>query len=731
MRLMLGLSAGTLLSLLGGAAFAAAPPTSVLDVGAFPSGAIVAPSADAAALDAAARVVLAERAPSAKQLGFGPSRTTSLRDGRRIVKLPQMHAGLPVMHRNATVSFGADGVANIVAAKLSSDLPGDVTPSVDAATAAYAASKTAGVAVDPNFARLVIWPSGDGDRLAWHFYTPSIGLPYAPITVVDAKTGVVIAHYNAAVQVNQATVFPTNPVKSPQTKNVSLPLAAGASTLSNELVTAKNCIDTKTTKMVTIPGVPFPLTLHVCELQQTSVADGMGNFSDQPAADTAPEDPFAELHIFYHTHVAYEYFRGFDPAFKVQAGALDAVANLRTPAGLLEGDIAKAGDPNIPLEPFQNAFFAPAAPAGQFGLQSIFGITGAAMMFGQGPLKDYSYDADVIYHEFTHAVVNATIQLVGSAHRDKYGLTMSSGAMNEGLSDYFSSALSGDGQVAEYAMLDIDPSAKFMRNLEGADTCNSNIAGQVHNDSTFFAAALWDTRKGLPVAISRDFDLAIFAAMNAAPTGDLGYEDFAALAIAEVKKAATLGDAVATQLDAAFAKRGIMPECTRILEYKGETMTGPMPVQTQGGGSLSVWFGLSKTSANLGNNSLGYAPGVFQVRVPLPENTNSLTLDFEGAMQSGGGGLGGPMGSFTPKIIVRFGEEPITFSYGPFAVAEGTIAIDAEGGGEGLVPYFGTVDVPAGTKTAYVMIGNSGDADGIITNLAFVTTQSAGGVGAR
>lgn len=370
MRLLLGLSAGTVLSFLGASALAA-PQARIFDVGAFPS-ALIAPGADAATIDAAARVVLMERAPAAKTLSFGPSRTASLRDGRRIVKLPQMHAGLPVMNRSATVTFGLDGVANVVAAKLAADLPSDVTPSVDATAAASVATQRAGVFADPNAARLVIWPSGDGDRLAWHFYTPSFGLPYAPVTVVDAKTNAVIAHYNAAVTVHQADVYPSNPVKSPQLTKVELPLPDGATTLTDPLVTASNCIDTKTTKQIMIPGVPLPLNIHVCELQQTAVADPVSlDFGDKPAADNAPEDSFAELHIYHHTRVAYDYFRAFDPSFKVQDGPIDAVANLMLPAGIMQLDFQKAADPNIPFEPFQNAFFAPAASGGGFSLQSI------------------------------------------------------------------------------------------------------------------------------------------------------------------------------------------------------------------------------------------------------------------------------------------------------------------------------------------------------------------------
>ncbi len=728
MRFFLGLSAGLLLSLVGGAALAA-PPTSVFDVGAS-SSATLAPNADDAAAYATARFVLTERAPMTKDLSFGLSRLSNLRDGRRIVKLPQMHAGIPVIDRSATVTFDASGVAHVVAAKLASELPSDVTPAVDATTAAATASRRAGVTMEPKAGQLVFWPAADGDHLAWSFYAPSMGLPYAPVTIVDAKTGQLLAHYNAAMTLHKADVYPSNPVRSPQLTNVTLPLPAGATKLTDTLVTAKNCVDTKMTKQIQIPGVPFPLNLHICDLQQTATADSMTlDFGDKPAADNAPQDSFGELHIYHHTRVVYDYFRAFEPTFKVQDAPIDAVANLMTPAGLLAGDIQKAGNPNIPFEPFQNAFFAPAAPGGQFSLQSIFGITGAAMMFGQGPVKDYSYDADVIYHEFTHAAVNATVAFVGTAHRDKYGISMSPGGMNEGISDYFAAALTGDPDIGEYAVLDADPTATSIRSLANPDACPSAIGGEVHQDATLFSGSLWDVRSKLAAEKQRDFDLAVFAAMKAAPSGDMGYEDFANIIIEQVKLGPTLGATVATQLTTAFTNRGILPECARILEYQGKPISGPLNV----GGGIRVWFGPSLSAANIGNNSLGYIPGVVQFHVPLPDKTDTLTVELRGATPGGGGGFGGPMGTFAPKVLIQIADTPIEFKYSPFSPVGDATAVDlADNGkdGQNLTMYSATTNVPVGAKNAYVMVVNTADADGIYTDVDFSMTQVVGMGGA-
>ena len=725
MRFLSTFSASLMVLALGGTAFAASGPRTLLDVGSFSPAAakplVSVKDAGPAALDASARAILAERAPWSQSLSLGPSRSATLRDGRRIVKLPQMHQGVPVLHRGATVSFGLDGVAKIVAARLDEDLPADVVPALSAEDLVEKASKSAGLGMDAKSARLVIWPSGGGNVLAWHFYRGGLAIPYAPVVVVDAKTGAIIARYNAAVSVHQADIFPSNPVKSPQTTKVTLGLPDGETKLSSPLVVAHNCIDQQTTKDL---GGGF--SIHTCEILQTATAQaGSLDFTEAPAEDTAAEDPYAELHIYAHTEIAYRFFQAFKPGFTVQEGPLDAIANVRMPDGLFGGNPANIGNPNIPLVPFQNAAFSPADPSSPFGF--LFGITGGAMIFGQGPNKDYSYDGDVIYHEFTHAVVNATIQLVGTPHRDAYGIVVSPGGMNEGLSDYFSSAITGDPDVGEYAILDADPSGTAIRSLAAPDACPTAIAGEVHQDATLFSGALWDVRKGLSDAQKPELDLAVFAAMEAAPSGDLHYHDMAALILAEVKTS-PLGDAVAAQLEAAFTSRGVLPECQRILDFTGSTMQGPLLIAT-GSGNLGVWFAPSVPGANIGSNQLGYVPGVIQVRVPLPENTTSLTVDFEGASLGGASPIGGG-GSFEPRVLVRYGDEPVQFTYAPFKVAEGTEALTPDGGGQqGLNPYNITTDVPAGAKFAYVMVANAGEGDGAFTNLTFTTLQSSGAGG--
>lgn len=704
--LLSSLSASLVVLALGATATAA--PSLVTKSGSFQAPGVsvgAAPTDDA--LITAAKAVLADRIDASRAATFGEARVIGLGNGDRVVKLPQVHKGLPIAHRGASVTWRG-GSARLVASKLESELPDDVTPAITLDQAAGIAEARSGLPTSEERSALALWPTPDGVKLAWAMSaTPLPGIPYLPVTIVDAKSGDVIYRYNAILDLNAAQVYPSNPVKSPQLVDVTLPVGAGLSTLDNELVQSLNCIDKKTVKDINFMG--FGLQAHVCDLVQTAAPDANGDYLIPPGGDTDPEDTFAEVSMFYHVNRAYTLFRGWDPGLNVNNGPIPTVSNLRLPQGFDTFDINKIKDPDLPLVPFQNAFFSPANPI----FSTVFGLNGGAMWFGQGPLKDYSYDGDVVYHEFTHAVVEATLKLVGTAHMDVYGASQSPGAMNEGLADYFSSALTGDPDVGEYASQDFAPGSVAIRSLSNPDSCPTAVGGEVHQDATLFSGALWDARKALSEGDQAKFDAAVFAAMNASPTGDLGYEDFATLVIDQVKSG--LGDAAAGSLSAAFTARGVLPQCTRILEYTGGTLKGPKDLQ-------NLWFAPGTSTTGVKEPAGKWTPGVVQVHVPVTEDTVKLDVEIT-SVNIGGGGLGGGGTPFTPKFLFKLGKDPITFEYGPLAAA-GVTAVDGAKAGS---KYTGTIDVPAGTTDVYVMIGSTGSNDGAYTS--FIATPTIGSTG--
>jgi MYXO-CTERM domain-containing protein len=410
-----------------------------------------------------------------------------------------------------------------------------------------------------------------------------------------------------------------------------------------------------------------------------------------------------------------ERIRAYAPEFEAQSGAIEAIANLRVPQGFDSFDLAKIGDPDLPLVPFQNAFFAPNNPL----FSQIFGIQGGAMWFGQGPKRDYAYDGDVVYHEFMHAVVNATIQLVGTPHRDEFGVSVSPGGMNEALADYFSSVLTGDPDVGEYASTDFAPNQTAIRSLDNPDSCPSAIGGEVHQDATLFSGSLWDLRTTLSPEDQDKLDAAIFSAMSSAPTGDLGYGDLAKLIQEAVK--ASMGQAMADKVGESFTKRGILPSCNRILEHTTKALFGPSAL-------IGSWFSLGTSTTSITKE---FNPGVVQFHKKLEAGATRVTFTFKKSAIASGGGGGNPLGGggtpFAPVVGVNF-NAPITFNLKPYKAID--TLVTAEPTLE-KTTYSVSFDVPAGSTDAYLMISNKGQTDGAYTavDIAVESDPAAGGAG--
>lgn len=672
-------------------------------------------------LDQAARVLIAEKTSGrASPLALGSATVIALRNGERVVKLRQTHKGVPVLLGGASVVFTSDDAPRMALSKLIDELPEDVTPALTAAQAAEEASIATRLPADASRAVLAVWTLGGSSFLAWVVKPAAVfGAGVEPVVIIDAQTGEVVQRFNAATHA-KANVYPTNPTKSPGLIEAELSLMAGATTLVNERVESLNCVDKKTTKSVDV-GLGFPINIHVCELEHTAQADMNGDFLIPAAGNTEAEDPFSQVQMFYHTNRVYDLFLGFEPAFDVNpndAGPLPAIANLRIPN---LNDPGSIGNPNVPLVPFQNAFFSPGDQL--FG--QVFGTSGPAMYFGQGPVHDYAYDGDVVYHEFGHGVVNATLQLVAIPHLDKYGASVSNGAMNEGLADYFAAALSGDPDVGEYAAKDFDPSLKFIRSLANPDSCPTAIGGEVHQDATLFAGALWDARLKLAGAEAAEFDLAVYTALAMLPPpSNLGYEELANAIIMAVNSA--MGKPVADSLTAAFTGRGVLPACARILEHTGATLNGPKDLK-------ELWFSLGTQTVGSQVKG-GYAPGVVQMHHTLPEKTASMTVSIESVQIAAGGlgGLGGGGTPFTPKLLVKFAPEPITFSdFNPITPEGETQLVDMADDSD---TYSASVMVPPGSKDVHVMVVNAGETDGAFTKMELTSVLAedptgAGGAG--
>jgi MYXO-CTERM domain-containing protein len=643
--------------------------------------------------------------------------------GDTIVRFEQTHLGLPVMNRGAAVRLDKTGTGKLSVVDLETSLPPSIAPAISAHVAATTAQRWTLLPVSDADAHLLVVPAPSGGRLAWAVVPAMIpGLPTAPRVIVDAITGDVLEARDLVVYMNQANVYQTNPVTSMLAMR-NLPIAPDDVNgyLSSPFIQSQNCIDHKTVKTVSFGG--FMLPVHICDLEQRAKADMNGDFVftpiDDPMNPATRSDEFSEVSMYFHATKIYTFFRTLqgDPNAQIVVDKpLRTISNLQLPTGLTKGDIQSAANPNLPLDPFQNAFFSPAG--GQLGqvFQTLYGFNAGAMWFGQGPTHDYSYDGDVVYHELTHGVVDATLKL-GAWHIDSWGAVDSPGAMNEGLADYFSSALAGDGAVGEYASKDISSSLTSIRNIDNTDDCMGTIVGEVHFDSTFFSGGLWAVRKTLSDADKAKYDASLYKTMRLNPgNGDLGYEQLVQLFINGLKMDLP---AAATALETEMTtKRGILPNCTRIFPWAGKLLYPKKNDPLNPG----FWAGPAK------QNFLGMpkvAPGMIQVKVDTTDPVSSMTVTFHHPIQTGGLGLLMPQGMpFTPKLLVKF-DQALTWTTKGNIASDADVTVDCQSDGNKMLEtWTATFDVPTDATAVYLQVSNAGDQDGMYGDFQIQTTPA-------
>lgn len=591
-----------------------------------------------------AREALATHAPWTAPLELGHRTTFALGRGARVVAFDQRIDGVPVLGRGARVVLEADGRATTLSAALEERRPASMLPRVTAAEAERAARAAGAIVAERTRATSIVWPDGDAPRLAWLVEGATRGLPARPVLVIDAETGELLARWSATLSAGQAKVYPQNPAKTPTTSQVTIPATPGKEGLQNDLVIARNCIDEQTLRPVNLGQ---SVNLHVCDLIPTIAPDASGDYlAIAPGTDKAPEDAYAELSMFFHANRAWDEAKAMGFAPTDVASPLVAIANFRMNRGLETGSTAEMQNPKLALVPFDNAFFA---GAGQFG--SLFGEDGEALWFGQGTRVDFGYDGDVVYHEFGHFMVGHTLKLIGLPHRDAHGLSYAPGAMNEGIADLFSCFVTGDPYVGEYAGRGLG--GKPIRSLDGNDSFPRSLSGEVHEDSLPFSQPIWLFYATLDAPKQEAFRRAFLEAMLSAPSGDLGYADFAKLLEASVS--ASLGADAAKALDDAFVARGIAPDEPRVIDTDGSPLYA------------TAWYGFhapSRSSAGLSP----FAPGILQLRYAARPGSYTLHVTWnyrESTSAFGSSGLFSGGGKYVPQLLAKVGDAPISFKYGP------------------------------------------------------------------
>lgn len=388
----------------------------------------------------------------------------------------------------------------------------------------------------------------------------------------------------------KARIYATDPVTDAELTEVVLeePVTDDG-TLTGQFVNALNCLNKD-------GGQDLFGFAKLCVEEKSVRPDDAGSYLhvEPPTSETDPDDSFAELMMYHHVTGMHDYFRGTH-GFEGLDFPLDAVVNVTIKA---QGQ----------WQSFPNAAFIPEQSFAAMGLPSRdFG----AIMFGQGDPVDFSYDASVIFHEYTHAMVG-TGRLQGN-FADSQGLNNTPGAINEAVADYFAATVLDAALIGPYAL------GAYARDLDEARSCPEDLTTAIHTDGKIVGSALWSIRSAVGVDVA---DAAVFGAVQAAQLST-GFEEIGALMLSEVTR---LSPDDATAVETILDDHGLL-DCERAKTWENVSLTNTTgaPLTVEGRQSVQGSFPDG-------------VPGYLQLRA---ERTDAAFLELEWELSESGGFFGG------------------------------------------------------------------------------------------
>ena len=369
----------------------------------------------------------------------------------------QLHRGLPVLGSYLAVHVDRSGAVRLAINETTPRLDADVTPRLSREDALQAARKRVGVAgeryhADPTAvlavtrARALVWrvmlpcdePFGDWDVL------------------VDAIDGTVLSVEDRVVSFidGEGTIFDPNPVVRLQTQSLA------------DMDDSPAAIPAGAYVPVTLRGLNAPLGgLYYLRGENCSIEDFEAPMtaravSADPNAFTYDRgnDRFEEVNVYFHIDAAVRQLRalGFD--------------------GILTHPIACDAHG---LNGSDNSHYVPST---------------GRLAYGDGCVDD-GEDAEVIWHEFGHAVQDN--QVPGWVN------TGESGAMGEGFSDFLAASFSepvsngyGVEQLFDWDRGPVDGCWNGRR-IDSAKHYPEDMTGEVHADGEIWSAVLWELAQGL------------------------------------------------------------------------------------------------------------------------------------------------------------------------------------------------------------------------------------------
>jgi uncharacterized protein (TIGR03382 family) len=281
-------------------------------------------------------------------------------------------------------------------------------------------------------------------RLAWRVDLGVVG----PITwrvYVDAHSGERFGTRRTSVSA-LGNVYPISPAMS-DVAEVELQRLTSNTSLVGTHADVRSCDD----PYLSINMIDLPICL---EASAHASPDGSGDYLFEPDPGSL-DDPFSEVQLYHHVDL-------------IAAWAADRLAF----------------DQDGPITVYTNADW-PNAFWGDFdgdGRRDLF--------FGTADNGvDFSYDTDVVYHEFGHSIL-FTIAPTQAVEIDGDGIDFANGALHEGGADVFSMLLNGDPDLGEYAAGGIG--RDVYRDARSDRSCPEDLTGDSHEDGLILGSLAWN-----------------------------------------------------------------------------------------------------------------------------------------------------------------------------------------------------------------------------------------------
>ncbi len=303
------------------------------------------------------------------------------------------------------------------------------------------------------------------------------------------------------------------------------------------------------------------------------------------AAD-APIGLRGELNLFYHLNQMHDYMFG------------DVNRSSAAPVSRPVVAMAHVG-PNM-----SNAFYNPDYDNLMFG--DVNAVT---------PEDEFTDDATVVHHEYVHYLVEKiwSIQNFGQ-----------SGAISEGLADYFSGTSLNDSAIGTYVLGALGGSGA-LRELDCTKPgipcrilSNATWVGEIHDDSIYLSQALWDIRRDRIAALGFKqgrscTDGLVFQSLLFFPESFGEMFDAMRRVDAEGRVPACGGASTAqAAINTAFAAHGLILGAGDLYE-RNDSFETATDISTRGAISATL-FPTSDTDFY----SFGAGPGLIKITMSLP-----------------------------------------------------------------------------------------------------------------